>query len=412
MYYDSKFAKRIEKNKLEVIKNIRLRGLDFTIVNDFLETNKSRKKLIKETEERKAKLNKISRKKPDKKTIVEAKKLKDEIKEKEEKIAAKWEIVDKQIRQIPNPDLLIKEKNNQVIDKWPKMEDPQKGGKNYLEIAEKLDIIDVKRAAKVSGTRFGYLKGSAALLEFALIQLAFDVLTKEGFVPIIPPVMIKEQMMEGTGHITEKDKDEKYFIEKDNLYLAGSAEQTLVSMHADEVFNEKDLPKRYVGFSACFRREAGSYGKDTKGIFRVHQFDKIEMVSFCKPEDSIKEHKFLLSMQEKLMKLLKIPYQVVQIGANDLAFPAAAAYDIEAWMPSEGRHRETHTTFNDTDFQTRRLNIKYRSKKGTEFVHALNGTAFAIGRTIIAIIENYQQKDGSVKIPQVLQKYIKIKEIK
>ncbi len=285
--------------------------------------------------------------------------------------------------------------------------------RDYMELAENLDIIDVKRAAKVSGSRYGYLRREAALLEFALINFVFDTLLKEGFIPIIPPVMLKPEMLEKTGHLSEKDRPERYFIEKDNLYLAGTAEQPIGAMHADEIFDEKDLPKRYLGFSTCFRREAGAYGKDTRGILRVHQFDKIEMFSFCHPEKSRAEHQFFLSCEEKIMQLLKIPYRVVQICTGDLGFPAAAAYDIEAWLPSEGRFRETHTTFNDTDFQTRRLNIRYRRTKDKklEFTHALNGTALAIGRAIIAILENYQQKDGSVEVPKVLRDYCGFKKI-
>lgn len=284
--------------------------------------------------------------------------------------------------------------------------------KDYLEIAEKLDLIDVKRAAKISGSRFGFLKNEAVLIEFALIKLAFDILTKNRFIPILPPVMLKKEMARGTGYFEATDEKEAYFIPEDNLYLAGTSEQPLIAMHAGEIFEEKELPKRYLGFSACFRREAGSYGKDTKGILRVHQFDKVEMVSFCKPEDSKKEHQFLLKMEEKLMKLLKLPYQVIQICTGDLGRPAAAKYDIEVWLPSENRYRETHSTSNCTDFQSRRLNIRYRDKSGKlNFVHTLNGTAFS-QRPILAIIENYQQKDGSVLVPKVLQKYLNFKIIK
>jgi len=285
--------------------------------------------------------------------------------------------------------------------------------KNYLELAENLDLIDVKRAAKISGTRFGILKKEAALLEFSLINFTFETLLKDGFIPVIPPIMLKPEMLEKSGHLSEKDKPERYFIEKDNAYLAGTAEQPIAAMHADEIFEEKDLPRRYLGFSTCFRREAGASGKDTKGIFRVHQFDKIEMFSICHPEKSSREHQFLLSCQEKLMQSLKIPYRVIQICTGDLGFPAAAAYDVEAWMPSENRYRETHTTFNDTDFQTRRLNIRYRDSKTKKLAipHALNGTAFAIGRILIAIIENYQQKDGKIFVPEALQKYLNFKII-
>jgi len=285
--------------------------------------------------------------------------------------------------------------------------------KDYLEIAKNLDLIDTERAAKTSGTRFGFIKKEAALLEFALINFTFENLVKEGFDPILPPVMLKEEMARGTGYFEAADKEEAYFLPDDNLYLVGTSEQSLLAMHSDEILEGKELSKRYVGFSTCFRREAGAYGKDTKGILRVHQFDKIEMVIFSNPEDSEKEHEFLLKQEEKMMQALKIPYRVVKICTGDLGRPAAAKYDIEAWIPSENIYRETHSTSNCTDFQARRLNIRYRDKTGKlNFTHTLNGTAFAIGRTLIAIIENYQQKDGSIKVPEVLQKYIGFKEIK
>jgi seryl-tRNA synthetase len=219
--------------------------------------------------------------------------------------------------------------------------------------------------------------------------------------------MLKEEMAKGTGYFEAADKEEAYFLPQDNMFLAGTSEQSLVAMHSNEVFGRSDLPKRYVAFSTCFRREAGSYGKDTKGILRVHQFDKLEMVVFCKPEDSIKEHKLLLSLQEELMKVLKLPYQVINICTGDLGRPAAMKYDIETWIPSEKKYRETHSTSNCTDYQARNLDIKYKDKFGKlNFVHTLNGTAFAIGRILIAIIENYQQKDGSIKVPDVLVAYM------
>ena len=245
------------------------------------------------------------------------------------------------------------------------------------------------------------------------MRFVFDRLTKEGFVPVIPPQMIKPEFLRGVGYLEFMDKEESYFIEKDNLYLIGTSEQTLVAMHANEVFSEQDLPKRYLGFSTCFRREAGSYGKDTRGILRVHQFDKLEMVSFVKPEDSEKEHRFLLSLEEKMLQELGIPYRVVQICTGDLGFPAAAKYDIECWLPSERRYRETHSVSNCTDFQAKRLNIRFKRKEGQklEFVHTLNGTAFAIGRILIMIIENFQKEGGIVEVPRVLQEYLPFKEI-
>ncbi|MFC1629912.1 serine--tRNA ligase, partial [Patescibacteria group bacterium] len=285
--------------------------------------------------------------------------------------------------------------------------------KDYLDIAQELDLIDVKRAAKIAGTRFGYLKGEAALLEFALVQLAFDIIMKEGFEPIVPPVMIKTEMALGMGYIEQTTDEDAYYLPKDDLYLVGTSEQSIGAMHAGETFNEKDLPKRYVGFSTCFRREAGSYGKDTKGIFRVHQFDKVEMFSFCHPDNSKKEHELLLSLEEKLMQKLGLHYQVVNICTGDLGLPAFKKYDIEVWIPSQKRYRETHSTSNCTDFQSRRLNIRYKDKTGkSNFIHTLNGTAFAVGRMIIAIIENFQQKDGSIKVPEVLQEYLGFKIIK
>ena len=278
--------------------------------------------------------------------------------------------------------------------------------KDYMEIGEKLDIIDTRRAARVAGTRFGYIKGGAAMLEFALVNLAWETLAKEKFVPVIPPVRLKPEIMEGMGYV-ERGAEEIYYLERDKLYLVGTSEQSIGVMHSGEIFEANDLPKRYAGFSTCFRREAGAYGKDTKGILRVHQFDKVEMFSFCNPEKSKEEHQLLLKMEEKLMQLLELPYRVINICAGDLGDPAAAKYDIEAWLPGQNQYRETHSTSNCTDYQARRLDIKYRDSKTKkpEFVHTLNGTAFAIGRMLIAIIENYQQKDGSVEVPKVLQKY-------
>ena len=232
------------------------------------------------------------------------------------------------------------------------------------------------------------------------------------FIPIIPPVLVKPEAMSAMGYV-ERGGEEIYFIEKDQLYLVGTSEQSVGPMHGGEIFDNGNLPHRHIAFSTCFRREAGSYGKDTKGILRVHQFDKLEMFVTCVPETSPDEHKLLLAIEEKLMQMLELPYRVLQICAGDLGDPAAAKYDIEAWMPGQnggqGQYRETQSTSNTTDYQARRLNVKYRPEN--DFVHMLNGTAFAIGRTLIAIIENYQTKKGTVKIPKALQKYAGLKEI-
>lgn len=320
-----------------------------------------------------------------------------------------------QIPNLPQDDVPVgrDEKDNVVLEEIGEKPKFDFKPKDYLEIAEKLDLIDIDRAAKITGTRFGFIKKEAVLLEFALINFAFDNLIKEGFSPVIPPVMLKQEMARGMGYLEQTDNEEAYYLPKDDLYLTATSEQSLGTMHAGEIFDDKDLPKRYAGFSTCFRRESGSYGKDTKGIFRVHQFDKIEMFSFSRPEDSRKEHEFLLETEKRLMKDLKIPYHVLKICTGDLGRPAAAKYDIEAWLPSEGRYRETHSTSNCTDFQARRLNIRYKDKSGKlNFVHTLNGTVFAVGRTLIAIIENYQQKDGSIIVPEALQKYLHFKIIK
>jgi seryl-tRNA synthetase len=393
-------------------------------IDYLLELDKKRRVLLKALEDIRAQKNKATKEIP----VLADEKEKQKIILKMRELDRKNERLDSQLKEleeefrelmmkipnIPSSDTPIgkDDKENVVIRQVGEKTKFNFKFKDYLSIAEDLDLIDVKRAAKVAGTRFGYLKGDAVLLEFALVNFAFETLKKEGFIPVIPPVMLKPEMARGMGYLEQTDKEEAYYIPSDNLYLIGTSEQSLGAMHQGEVFEEKDLPRRYVGFSTCFRRESGSYGKDTKGILRVHQFDKVEMFSFCKKEDSQSEHDFLLSLEEKLMKQLEIPYQVLRICTGDLGRPAARKFDIESWIPSENRYRETHSTSNCTDFQARRLNIRYKTKQGLEIVHTLNGTAIAIGRTLIAIIENYQQKDGSIRVPEVLQKYVGIKEIK
>ena len=279
--------------------------------------------------------------------------------------------------------------------------------KDYLQIAEALDLIDIERAAKVAGSRFGYLKREAALLEFALVRYAFNTLLPEGFIPVVPPVMLRPEHFRGIGRIPPGQEEERYFLPSDNLYLAGSAEHTLAPMHAGETLDGKALPLRYLGFSTCFRREAGSYGKDTRGILRVHQFDKVEMFSFVAAQDDEPELERMVAWQEKFMAGLELPYRVVLIAAGDMGWPEAKLYDIETWLAGEGQYRETHSASTTTDFQARGTSTRYRTSDGElAFVHTLNATAFAIGRTIIAILENYQREDGSVVIPEVLQPWM------
>jgi seryl-tRNA synthetase len=277
--------------------------------------------------------------------------------------------------------------------------------RDHLELGELLGAIDTVRAAKVSGARFGYLTGPGAMLEFALVRFAIDRLTAAGFVPMVPPVLVRREAMFGTGFLPT-DEQQIFRTADDDLYLAGTSEVPLVSYHADEIFDPGELPRRYVGFSPCFRREAGSYGKDTRGIFRVHQFDKVEMVSFVLPEASADEHELLLAREEELLQALELPYRVVNIAAGDLGASAAKKYDCEAWIPSQGTYRELTSTSNCTDYQARRIACRVREPAGNRPVHTLNGTAVAVGRTIVALLENHQQPDGSVKLPAALHPYL------
>ncbi len=415
---DIKFIRKNPKKVKEACKKRQVK----VDIEGLLKIDKEKRKVQTELEKIFAQKNKASKEiaktKDKKKIITEMKKIDkkgDKLKKDLKQLEDKFNELMYQIPNIPFDDVPAgkDEKDNVIVRQVGKKTKFAFEPKSYLEIAEKLDLIDMKRAAKISGTRFGFLKNEAVLLEFALKNLVLDVLIKEGFSPIDPPIMIKPEMAFGMGYLEQHDEEEAYFISKDNLYLIGTSEQSLGSMHAGEIFKEEELPKRYLGFSYCFRREAGSYGKDTKGIIRVHQFYKVEMFSFCQPEKSQSEYQFLLKMEERLMQLLKIPYRVIQICTGDLARPSAATYDIETWMPGQNQYRETHSTSNCTDFQARRLNIRYRDKAGKlNFVHMLNGTAFAIGRMLIAIIENYQQKDGSIKVPDALQKYLGFKTIK
>lgn len=277
--------------------------------------------------------------------------------------------------------------------------------KDHLELGENLDIIDVTRATKVSGSRFVYLKNEGAILEFALVSYAMEKLISKGFRPIIPPTLITKDTMKAMGYMEGGGSEDMFHIEGQDKVLVGTAEQSIVPMHKDETFDVKDLPIRYVGYSSSFRSEAGSYGKDTRGILRVHEFHKVEMVSFVASGQDDQEHEFLRGIEEELFSDLKIPYQVIKMCTGDLGFPATRKYDIEAWIPTQEKYREVTSTSTTGDFQSRRLNIKYKDGDEKKFTNILNGTAFAIGRTIIAIIENYQQEDGSVLIPEVLQKY-------
>lgn len=292
--------------------------------------------------------------------------------------------------------------------------------KDHIDIGEALGLIDVTRGAKVSGARFAYLTGAAVLLEFALVRWVMERLGAAGFTPVVPPVLVRDEALFGTGffpgareqvYAVGVSPGEGEPVQGDELYLAGTAEIPLAALHTDEILEEADLPIRYVGFSTCFRREAGTYGKDTRGIFRVHQFDKLEMFSFCHPDRSWEEHEFLVSQEEALVRELGLSYRKVNVCVGDLGDPAAKKYDLEAWFPGQDAYREVTSCSNTTDFQSRRLRIRYRSPDGPRLVHTLNGTAFAVGRTLIAILENFQQGDGSVMVPEVLVPYAGLERI-
>jgi seryl-tRNA synthetase len=278
--------------------------------------------------------------------------------------------------------------------------------RDHLEIGSELGLIDMEAGARLSGSRFAYLKGDLVLLELALVRFAIDVAREQGHEPVVPPVLVREEALIGTGFLPG-DRDQIYEIPKDELFLTGTSEVALAGLHADQILEPEALPIRYCGFSTCFRREAGAAGRDTRGIFRVHQFDKVEMFSFVEPSESAAEHERLLAIEESILSALEIPYRVVNVAAGDLGAPAAKKYDCEAWIPSQGRYRELTSCSNTTDYQARRLGCRYRPADGEapRVVHTLNGTAVAVGRTIIALIENRQESNGGFSLPNILEKY-------
>jgi seryl-tRNA synthetase len=283
--------------------------------------------------------------------------------------------------------------------------------RDHVELGEMLGLFDAERAAKTSGSRFVYLTGAGVILELALVRFAIDFLVDRGFTPVVPPVLVRRHAMYGTGFFPA-DEHEFYSFERDELYLTGTSEVAIAAMHSDEILDEGALPLRYAGFSPCFRREAGSYGKDTKGLIRVHQFDKVEQFSFADPADSWDEYAAIRANEERILMALEIPYRVVVMCAGDLGSSAAKKVDHEAWLPGAKRYLEVTSATNATDYQARRLGIRFRSKGGTRLVHTLNGTACAVGRTLVALLENHQTGDGSVAIPEALRPYTGFAELK
>jgi seryl-tRNA synthetase len=408
----------IRENTEKIKKGLgkRLFG-DIGLVDKALQLDDERRKLLVEVENLRSQRNIAAKEK----NIEEGKKIKERLSEKEPKLDKLEKELEEILMNVPNiPEEDVPEgpeENKKLIRKVGEQTKFGFEPKDHLALGEALGIIDIERASKISGSRFAYLKGDGVLLELALINFAMEKLIKNGFTPVFPPMLIKKEITDQLGYWHGGGNANYYyvldFIEEEGgkelqkpLYLVGTGEHSIVPMHKGEVLNEIDLPKKYVAFSSCFRREAGTYGKDTRGILRVHQFDKVEMIVITKPEDDKDQQEKMLSYAEGLMKDLGLPYQVVVLAAGDIGFPTAKTYDIETWLPGQGKYRETHSISTTTDYQARRLDIKYKSAEGNKFVHILNGTAFAIGRTIIAILENYQQKDGSVEVPEVLRKWM------
>jgi seryl-tRNA synthetase len=394
------------------------RGEDVAVVDKVLASDEVKRAAITEFEQLRAEQNILSKAvgaaKGDEKTalLANAKELADKVKAADAKraeIEAEANALAMVISNILDPEAPIGgEEDFVVIEHVGTPRDFAGAGfepKDHVELGKLLGAIDTERGAKVSGSRSYYLTGVGALLEFALVNYAISSATKAGFIPVIPPVLVKPAAMEGTGFLGQAAEN-VYHLEKDDYYLVGTSEVPLAAFHMDEVLDGAKLPLRYAGYSSCFRREAGSYGKDTRGIIRVHQFDKVEMFSFCKPEEAKEEHKRLLQWEKDFLNAMEIPYRVIDVASGDLGSSANRKFDIEAWIPTQSAYREVTSTSNCTEFQARRLNIRYKDSDGTKAVATLNGTLVAIPRMIVAILENHQNADGTVNVPAALQPFL------
>ena len=408
------------KNDLETLKlNILRRNLNVDI--DFLiNLNEERKKLRFEAEQKRSEQKEIGKEiataddKSKENLLSQASSISNEVKALFEKVDQKDEEFFNNWVKIPNiisetsPDGKSDSDNLEIkkIGNIKEMNNPR----DHLEIASKLNLIDVEKASEVSGSRFAYLFGDLVKIEFNLVSWALNKLSDKGFTPTVPPVLVRENALYGIGFFPD-DAEQVYEIPNDDLFLVGTSEVPLAALHTNEILNIKNLPLRYAGFSTCFRREAGTYGKDTTGIFRVHQFDKVEMFSFCDPVKSKEEHEFILSVEEELLQALEIPYRVVDVCAGDLGASAAKKFDIEAWIPSQNTYREVTSCSNTTDYQARRLNIRAKDEGSTSVLHTLNGTAIAVGRILIALIENNQNTDGSVVFSDKVAEIIGVEQL-
>jgi seryl-tRNA synthetase len=385
------------------------RGVDTALLDEALALDDRRREILPELEELRRRKNEAS------KRIGELKRAGNDAAEaiaEVGRVSAREKELDEELR-------LVEERRAMALAALPNLPDvtaPQEdlvlrvegeagaSGRNHVELLG--DHLDLEAGARVAGSRFAFLKGPLVRLELALVQWAVSLLGDKGFVPVVPPVLVREQALFGTGMLPDTEQ-QIYSVPDDELYLAGTSEVPLASLHAGEIIAPGRLPLRYAGFSTCFRREAGAAGKDTQGIFRVHQFDKVEMFAFVEPEQSKAEHERLLAIEEEILQALGIPYRVVNIAAHDLGNSAAKKYDLEAWLPGQERFRELTSCSNTTDYQARRLDLRHRPEEGASprHVHTLNGTAVAVGRTIIAVAENHQRADGTVAVPRVLHEY-------
>ena len=410
----------ILKDNIEVLKsNISRRNLKIDL-NQLISLNEERKSLRFDAEQKRSQQKELG-----KQIAIADENEKDELLSKatelSNEVKSLFEQVDKKDEEFLNlwvkiPNLISdtspdgkSDKDNLEIKKVGNVKD-MPSPKDHLEIASKLNLIDVEKASEVSGSRFAYLFGDLVKIEFNLVSWALNKLSEKGFIPTVPPVLVRENALYGTGFFPD-DAEQVYEVPNDDLYLVGTSEVPLAALHSNEIINMEELPLRYAGFSTCFRREAGTYGKDTTGIFRVHQFDKVEMFSFCDPQKSEEEHEFILSVEEELLQSLEIPYRVVNVCAGDLGASAAKKFDIEAWIPSQKTYREVTSCSNTTSFQARRLNIRSKSEGDTSVLHTLNGTAIAVGRILIALIENNQTEDGKVEFSDKVAEIIGVKNL-
>src|SRR5664280_429970 len=409
-------VKMVRSNPDQVREGLRRRGAPTSSLDEFLAVEEQRRALATEVEAMRAERKRASeaigaRRKAGEDAAAEmaaTRELGDRIKGREAELSTSEARLHELLLSIPNIPLADVpeggEDDSVVLREVGERTTFDCEPKDHVDLGVALDVIDIERAAKVSGSRFVYLKGDLVLLELALVRYGIDTVMARGFRPVLPPVLVREEAMYGTGFFPTDEQS--IYRTTDGECLVGTSEVPLAGMHMDEFLEAGVLPLRYAGFSSCFRREAGAAGKDTRGILRVHQFDKLEMFSFCLPEQATDEHELIRSVEEEVLRGLDIPYRVVNIAAGDLGAPAAKKYDCEAWMPGQERYREVTSCSNCTDYPARRLNCRYRTAKGPRFVYTLNGTTIAVGRTIIAIMENHQRADGTIAVPEALRKYV------